>query len=196
MQNYFPKTIDFSLALWYNNNVLKRGHPHLKPSDQAKIFQKSLKKPLTNGSKCGIIIMSKGQGKSTPYPKTTNLFYNRKELMSMSIKKTQKQYFEEILGMLDSEEHKDFIKSRIEALDKKSTSRKPTAEQKRNEENCEIILANLEPSTLYTVTDIHRMVSALADESFSYVNALVKKLKDNGSIERVVEKGKAYFRLA
>ena len=116
--------------------------------------------------------------------------------MSMSIKKTQKQYFEEILGMLDSEEHKDFIKSRIEALEKKSTSRKPTAEQKRNEENCEIILANLEPSTLYTVTDIHRMVSALADESFSYVNALVKKLKDNGSIERVVEKGKAYFRLA
>ena len=114
----------------------------------------------------------------------------------MSMKKHQKQYFEEILGMLDSEEHKDFIKSRIEALDKKSTSRKPTEEQKKAEANCEVILANMVEGTLYTVTDIHRMVSALADESFSYVNALVKKLKDNGSIERVVEKGKAYFRLA
>lgn len=114
----------------------------------------------------------------------------------MSMKKTQKQYFEEILATLTNEEHKDFIKSRIEALEKKSTSRKPTAEQKRAEDNCKEILANLEPSTLYTVTDIHRMVSALADESFSYVNALVKKLKDNGSVERVVDKGKAYFRLA
>lgn len=114
----------------------------------------------------------------------------------MSIKKTQKQYFEEILADLTNEEHKDFIKSRIEALDKKSTSRKPTAEQKKAEVNCEVILANMVEGTLYTVTDIHRMVSALADESFSYVNALVKKLKDNGSIERVVEKGKAYFRLA
>lgn len=114
----------------------------------------------------------------------------------MSMKKTQKQYFEEILATLTNEEHKDFIKARIEALNKKSTSRKPTAEQKKAEDNCKKILATLEPSTLYTVTDIHRMVSALADESFSYVNALVKKLKDNGSVERVVEKGKAYFRLA
>jgi hypothetical protein len=139
--------------------------------------------------------MSKGESVRLSQ-RQQNLFYNRKELMSMSIKKTQKQYFEEILGMLDSEEHKDFIKSRIEALDKKSTSRKPTAEQKKAEDNCEVILANMVEGTLYTVTDIHRMVSALADESFSYVNALVKKLKDNGSIERVVEKGKAYFRLA
>lgn len=114
----------------------------------------------------------------------------------MSIKKTQKQYFEEILATLTNDEHKDFIKGRIEALDKKSTSRKPTAEQKKAEDNCGVILANMVEGTLYTVTDIHRMVSALADESFSYVNALVKKLKDNGSIERVVEKGKAYFRLA
>jgi hypothetical protein len=114
----------------------------------------------------------------------------------MSIKKTQKQYFEEILATLTNDEHKDFIKGRIEALEKKSTSRKPTEEQKKAEANCEIILDNMVEGTLYTVTDIHHMVSELAKESFSYVNSLVKKLKDNGSVERVVEKGKAYFRLA
>jgi 5'-3' exonuclease len=115
----------------------------------------------------------------------------------MSIKKTQKQYFEEIIGMLNSEEHKEFIKGRIEALDKKSTSRKPTAEQKRAEEVGQAILDYMKPSTLYTVTDLFKSVSAFTDEdTFQYANAVVQKLKDKGSIVRVVEKGKAYFRLA
>lgn len=114
----------------------------------------------------------------------------------MSMKKTQKQYFEEILATLTNEEHKDFIKSRIEALEKKSTSRKPTAEQKRAEELRKVVLAFMEPKTLYTVTNIHEGVPELADYHFSYVNALIKKLKDEGKVERIVEKGKAYFRLA
>jgi hypothetical protein len=54
----------------------------------------------------------------------------------------------------------------------------------------------MEPKTLYTATNIHEGIPALADYHFAYVNSLIKKLKDNGSIERVVEKGKAYFRLA
>ena len=114
----------------------------------------------------------------------------------MSIKKTQKQYFEEILATLTNDEHKEFIKSRIEALDKKSSSRKPTAEQKEAVENAEAILANMEPEVLYTATNLHEMTPSLADKHFAYVNALVKKLKDEGKIERIVEKGKAYFRLA
>jgi hypothetical protein len=114
----------------------------------------------------------------------------------MSIKKTQKQYFEEILATLTNDEHKDFIKGRIEALEKKSTSRKPTEADKKAEANCEIILANMEPEKLYTVTDIHRMISELAKESFPYVNSLVKKLKDSGKVERIEKGSKAYFRLA
>jgi hypothetical protein len=114
----------------------------------------------------------------------------------MSIKKTQKQYFEEILATLTNDEHKDFIKGRIEALEKKSTSRKPTEADKKSERMCEYILAYMVKDNTYTVTDIHHGVSALADESFSYVNSLVKKLKDNGSVERIFEKGKALFRLA
>lgn len=116
--------------------------------------------------------------------------------MFMSIKKTQKQYFEEILATLTNDEHKEFIKSRIEALEKKSSSRKPTAEQKAALENAEVILAYMDEGTLYTVTDIHEGVPALAAYHFAYVNALIKKLKDEGKVERIVEKGKAYFRLA
>lgn len=122
--------------------------------------------------------------------------------MSMSIKKTQKQYFEEILADLTNEEHRAFIKSRIEALDKKSTSRKPTAEQKIAKEIGEEVLAFMEPSTLYTVTDLWRKVPAFSEKlsveenTFQRANSIVQKLKDNGSIERVVVKGKAYFRLA
>ena len=115
----------------------------------------------------------------------------------MSMKKTQKQYFEEILGMLESKEHKDFIKSRIEALDKKSSSRKPTAEQKRAEEVGQAVLDYMKPSTLYTVTDLFKSVPAFTDEdTFQYANAVVQKLYNGGMLDRISEKGKTYFRLA
>lgn len=115
----------------------------------------------------------------------------------MSMKKTQKQYFEEILATLTNEEHKDFIKARIEALEKKSASRKPTAEQKRAEDVGKQILAFMEPSTLYTVTELFKSIPAFTDDdTFQYANAVVQKLKDEGKVERIVEKGKAYFRLA
>ena len=115
----------------------------------------------------------------------------------MSIKKTQKQFFEEILGMLDSEEHKDFIKSRIEALDKKSTSRKPTAEQIKAEEIGESILDFMERDTLYTVTELWKKVPDFPEDStFQYANAIVQKLYKGGKLDRVSEKGKTYFRLA
>ena len=115
----------------------------------------------------------------------------------MSMKKTQKQYFEEILATLTNEEHKDFIKSRIEALDKKSSSRKPTAEQKRAEEVGKAVLAFMKPSTLYTVTELFKSVPAFTDDdTFQYANSVVQKLYKGGMLDRISEKGKTYFRLA
>ena len=114
----------------------------------------------------------------------------------MSMKKTQKQYFEEILAYA-KEEHKDFIKSRIEALEKKSSSRKPTAEQKRAEEVGKAVLDYMKPSTLYTVTDLFKSVPAFTDDdTFQYANAVVQKLYKGGMLDRISEKGKTYFRLA
>ena len=114
----------------------------------------------------------------------------------MSMKKTQKQYFEEIINMLDSEEHKEFIKARIEALDKKSSSRKPTAEQIKAEEIGESILVFMEPSVLYTVTELWKKVPDFPEDStFQYANAIVQKLYKGGKLDRVSEKGKTYFRL-
>lgn len=115
----------------------------------------------------------------------------------MSIKKTQKQYFEEIIAMLDSEEHKEFLRGRVEALTKKSADRKPTAEQEKRKELCDKVLDFMKPSTLYTVTELMRSVPelvAMPSVTFQYVNAIVRDLKDNGFVERVVEKGTAYFR--
>ena len=117
----------------------------------------------------------------------------------MSIKKTQKQYFEEIIGMLDSEEHKEFLRGRIDALAKKTADRKPTAEQEKRKALCDNVLAFMKPSTLYTVTEFMRSVPelvAMPSVTFQYVNAIVRELKDDGLVERVVEKGTAYFRLA
>lgn len=129
--------------------------------------------------------------------------------MSMSIKKTQKQYFEEILNALVTkdithlnDEHNEFLKGRIEALDKKSTSRKPTAEQKISKEISEEVLAFMEPSTLYTATDLWRKVPAFSEKlsveenTFQRANSIIKDLKDSGKVERIKEGGKAYFRLA
>lgn len=115
----------------------------------------------------------------------------------MSIKKTQKQYFEEILATLSNEEHKEFIKARIEALEKKSTSRKPTAEQKRAEEMAECVLTYMERDKLYTVTELFNGVPEFTDtDTFQYANAIVQKLYKGGKLERISEKGKTYFRLA
>ena len=59
-------TIDFWILLWYNINVVKGRNAFadfkLKPTQLEKIFQKLLKNPLTNPQKCGIIIMSRGEG--------------------------------------------------------------------------------------------------------------------------------------
>ena len=115
----------------------------------------------------------------------------------MSMKKTHKQFYEEILATLTNEEHKEFIKGRIEALNKKSADRKPTAEQEKRKELCDKVLDFMKPSTLYTVTELMRSVPelvAMPSVTFQYVNAIVRDLKDNGFVERVVEKGTAYFR--
>lgn len=114
----------------------------------------------------------------------------------MSIKKTQKQYFEEIIDMLDSEEHKEFIKGRIEALDKKSTSRKSASEDKKAIDTCNLLSSFMFSDNCYTVTELwNKCLDTDKSLTFQYVNARMKDLMEMGKVERVVEKGKTYFRL-
>ena len=113
-----------------------------------------------------------------------------------NVKKTQKEWFNEILGMLDSQEHKDFIQDRIDALAKKSASKKATEKQTKNAELANAIYDYMEEGVLYTITDIMKEVPELQEIdplSNQYVTNLVTSLKDSGRVERVVEKGRAKF---
>lgn len=117
----------------------------------------------------------------------------------MTIKKTIKDYLVEIREQYPlSAEHEDFINGRIEALEKKSTTRKPSASQIKNKSVAEELLAFMAstPNTLYTVSELMKkapIFNSTPDLTSQYANHIVKILKDNGSIIRTESKGKAYF---
>lgn len=119
--------------------------------------------------------------------------------MSKVKEKTIKQYLTEILNDYPlSAEHENFIKGRIEAVDKKSGTRKPTATQIKNKAVAEELLAFFadNPNTLYSIGELMKKAPVFAnipDLSSQYANHIVKVLKDNGSVIRTESKGKAYF---
>ena len=117
----------------------------------------------------------------------------------MTNKKTQKELYNEILNIVSSQEHKDFIKGRIEAIEKKSASKKVTENQHRNTELANGIYEFMceNEGTLYTITDLMKEVECLQSIdplSNQFVTNLVTSLKREGKIERIMEKGRAKFR--
>lgn len=99
-----------------------------------------------------------------------------------------------------------FVEHELELLAKKNAAdRKPTATQVANEGIREAILDFMEENTLYTVSEFIKKVPACADLSQSKVSAVIRPMlivtakgehNPDGVIERIEEKGKAYFRLA
>ena len=110
----------------------------------------------------------------------------------MATKKiTKKEMFEALLNKYDlTESEVAFIEHEIELLDKKNGSRKPTADQLKNEETKVEILNLMENGKPYTVTEIQKMVGL---ESNQKTSALIRQLKESGLVIRTEEKGKAYF---
>lgn len=96
-----------------------------------------------------------------------------------------------------------FINGRIEQIAKKNTAdRKPTKNQIANSALGQKILDTMEENTLYTISQILKM---LDDETLnqSKVSAVVRGMliktangveNPNGTIERIMEKGTAYFK--
>ena len=114
-----------------------------------------------------------------------------------NVKKTQKEMFNEILDMLTSQEHKDFIQGRIDALNKKSASKKATENQVRNTELSNAIYDYMSENIVYTITDLMKEVPELQvidPLSNQFVTNLVTSLKREGRVERIMEKGRAKFR--
>lgn len=117
--------------------------------------------------------------------------------MANKKQKTQKEMFAELLNHPDlTKEQKEFLQGRIDALNKKSTSKKATESQKRNAELANAVYAYMEEEKMYTITDLMKEVPAFQEVdplSNQFANHIVKILKDDGRVTRLVDKGRAKF---
>ena len=116
----------------------------------------------------------------------------------MANKKTQKDFFEEIIALAQENGRDDlvaFAKDRIEKLGRKSTSKKPTKTQVENETIKDAILEVLaELDTPTSATAI--ATDARIGVSNQKVTALLRQLVADEKVTRTEEKGKAFFSIS
>lgn len=135
----------------------------------------------------------------------------------MATKMTLRDYYNELSALVSASvdngfistakanELTAFINGRLDILAKKNATtgeRKPTKTQIANQKLAQTILDTMAENTCYTISQILKM---LDDETLnqSKVSAVVRGMltvtangvvNPNGTIERIVEKGTAYFR--
>jgi len=111
---------------------------------------------------------------------------------------TKREMFETIATVnADNAEIVEFCKHEIELLSRKSGSKSLTKTQKANIEVMEAIkeaLANFADGV--TVTDLIASTPALAGFTNQKVSALLRKMKDEGIVNKAIEGKKAIFTLA
>ena len=114
---------------------------------------------------------------------------------------TKKEYFAQVRNIVDAQEFDNktdilaFIDHEIEMLDKKSSSKKPTANQIENEKFKEIILETLtEQCKPMTVTEI-LTVSNIGITN-QRASAILRQMVENGDVIKTIEKRKSYFSVA
>ena len=115
----------------------------------------------------------------------------------MSKKMTKRDHFN-ALRVLAAENGNEvlieFIDHELELLAKKNAAdKKPTAQQKANDDIKTAILDGMEDGRLYTITDIIKEIPACAELTNQRVSALMRQLKDSGEVVRSEDKRKAYF---
>ena len=112
---------------------------------------------------------------------------------------TKRDHFNALLAIAEVSANPtlvEFINHELELLEKKNAAdKKPTAQQSANKAICEAIIAGMEPTRLYTITELIKEIPECADLTNQRVSALVRGMKDSGLMERVEEKRKAYFRV-
>lgn len=84
----------------------------------------------------------------------------------------------------------------VQTQKKNTGERKLTATQTENIALKEAILASFEVGKKYTITDIMKNCTEVSELSNQRVSALVRQLKEEGSLVREEIKRKAYFSLA
>lgn len=114
-------------------------------------------------------------------------------------KLTKKDYFNQLLGLDEVKGNEGlvkFINHELELLAKKNASeKKPTATQIANEgvkdTILEVLVAN---GGLMTISEMQKANAELGEMSNQRISALVRQLMNDGKVERVEEKRKAYFK--
>ena len=116
----------------------------------------------------------------------------------MAKKLTKIEMFSLIATHLTNQDEIDFINHEIELLEnKKSSVRKPTANQVANENFMNDITQVLGASNkALTISEIQENSESLALLTNQRISALLTKLISNGVVVRTTEKRKAYFALA
>lgn len=115
--------------------------------------------------------------------------------MANQKKKTQRDFYNELLALAINDEQKEFINGRIAQLDKKSASKGKvvTATQKDNQILKEKILAEMEVGKPYTVTAMLKELDCVAELTNQKVSALMKQLVESGSVVKTEDKRKSFF---
>ncbi len=122
-------------------------------------------------------------------------------------KMTQREYFAEIIKLLNGEDSQidvaeavEFINGRIDVLSRKSGSRKPTKVQQENETAKEKIAEALtEAGKPVTVTELIGLVdfSELPfDPTSQKLSALLKQMVEAGTVAKTTDKKKSLFAIA
>lgn len=118
----------------------------------------------------------------------------------MAKKMTKKDYFNQLLAIKEVSANEDlvgFINHEIELLAKKSGKSGQTKTQKENEVILKTIVECLATDrTPMTITELQGAYTELADFSNQKLSALMKKLVDNGTVTKTIDKKKSYFVLA
>lgn len=129
---------------------------------------------------------------------------NTKTNETKVVKVTKKERFTQLLEIAEvkkNEELVKFINHELELLEKKSGSKKQTETQKANEELMTVIADTLATcENAVTVSELMKMREFELPNgeiaSNQKLSAMLKKMADNGTVVRTVEKKKAYFSLA
>ena len=120
----------------------------------------------------------------------------------MATKMTKKDCFTALLQMDEVQSNQtlvDFINHELELLAKKnSAEKKPTATQLANDDFKSAILAHMSmtPDQLFTITELIKSVPEIADLTNQRVSAIVGQMVKAGSLVRVDDKRKAFFKVA
>lgn len=112
---------------------------------------------------------------------------------------TKRESFTEIKGILEELGKERLVKvmeHELELLAKKnSADKKPTAVQIANDGIKSVILEVLVANgDKMTISEMQKVNAELGEMSNQRISALVRQLKEDGKIERIEDKRKAYFK--